>query len=157
MHDKLIACLNFFLVLFSVLLRFCLILSIQMKRNQGNITGLEQTIDAQYPVNFWLNWQKYRSIRCRERLQSFEDQKFYHNYNIHSAGMQDKLGYLLANLVYHIMVQAYKANLGLLVLSGAGFGHHLLFSGELTPKLYILHVVAVQRTTYVLCTTGVLH
>ena len=94
---------------------------------------------------------------ARERLQSFEDQKFYHNYNIHSAGMQDKLGYLLANLVYHIMVQAYKANLGLLVLSGAGFGHHLLFSGELTPKLYILHVVAVQRTTYVLCTTGVLH
>ena len=63
----------------------------------------------------------------------------------------DKLGYLLANLVYHIMVQAHKANLGLLVLSGAGFGHHLLFSGELTPKLYILHVVAVQRTTYVLC------
>ena len=97
------------------------------------------------------------SIRWRERLQSFEDQKFYHNYNIHSAGMQDKLGYLLANLVYHIMVQAYKANLGLLVLSGAGFGHHLLFSGELTPKLYILHVVAVQRTTYVPCTTGVLH
>ena len=30
---------------------------------------------------------------ARERLQSFEDQKFYHNYNIHSAGMQDKLGY----------------------------------------------------------------
>ena len=62
--------------------------------------------------------------------------------------MQDKLGYLLIpNLVYHIMVQAYKANLGLLVLSGAGFGHHLLFSGKLTPKLYILHVAAVQRTT----------
>ena len=105
------------------------------------------TLNKQYPDNLWLNWQKYRSIRCRERLQSFEDQKFYHNYNIHSAGMQDKLGYLLANLVYHIMVQAYKANLGLLVLSGAGFGHHLLFSGELTPKLYILHVAAVQRTT----------
>ena len=115
----------------------------QFKRNIRSIFGLiDRNID-QYDA--------------RERLQSFEDQKFYHNYNIHSAGMQDKLGYLLANLVYHIMVQAYKANLGLLVLSGAGFGHHLLFSGELTPKLYILHVAAVQRTTYVLCTTGVLH
>ena len=106
-----------------------------MKEIKEISPGLEQTIDAQYPVNFWLNWQKYRSIRCRERLQSFEDQKFYHNYNIHSAGMQDKLGYLLANLVYHIMVQAYKTNLSLLVLSGAGFGHHLLFFRGIDPKI----------------------
>ena len=33
------------------------------------------------------------------------------------------------------MVQAYKANLGLLVLSGAGFGHHLLFFRGIDPKI----------------------
>ena len=156
----------FFLLLFSVLLRFFLILS----KNQTLLwkpwkTNRLFTIPINFLSIFGLFDRNIDQISCHhvsrtsaKLSQSFEVQKFCQNYNIHSAEMQDKLSYLLIpNLVYHIMVQAYKANLGLLVLSGAGFGHHLLFSGELTPKLYILHVVAVQRTTYVLCTTRVLH